>query len=143
MKDKAGRLIREFRQYWHTPPRGRYMTFKEIASLSVGGIGVRFIVYCISQMILSVGNTLIGKYRSGLVVKSPTGKVTIASNTITSGNAKGVKSMGISVSGCKKGVTITGNKITGNNTGGGIYVKSSKASISKNTVKKSTKKIIK
>lgn len=60
MKDKAGRLIREFRQYWHTPPRGRYMTFKEIASLSVGGIGVRFIVYCISQMVLSVGNTLIG-----------------------------------------------------------------------------------
>ena len=60
MKEKAGRLIRNFRQYWHTPPKGRYMTFKEIASLSVGGIGVKFIVYCISQMILSVGNTLIG-----------------------------------------------------------------------------------
>ena len=36
------------------------MPYKEIAALSFGGIGVRFIVYCISQMIISVGNTLIG-----------------------------------------------------------------------------------
>ena len=36
------------------------MTFKEIASLSGGGIGVRAITYCVSQMILSVGNSLIG-----------------------------------------------------------------------------------
>ncbi len=60
MKEKAGTLVHNFRQYWHTPPKGRYMTFKEIASLSVGGIGVKFIVYCINQMILAVGNTLIG-----------------------------------------------------------------------------------
>ena len=60
MKEKAGNLRRNIRLYWHTPPKGRYMSFKEIASLSVGGIGVKFIVYCISQMILAVGNTLIG-----------------------------------------------------------------------------------
>lgn len=36
------------------------MSYKEIASLSVGGIGVRFIVYCVSNMIIAVGNTLIG-----------------------------------------------------------------------------------
>ena len=36
------------------------MTYKEILSLSTGGIGFRFIVYCVSQMILSVGNVLIG-----------------------------------------------------------------------------------
>lgn len=36
------------------------MPYKEIASLSFGGIGVRFIVYCVSQMILSINNTLIG-----------------------------------------------------------------------------------
>ena len=49
-----------FIKNWKTPPEGRYMTFKEIASLSGGGIGVRAITYCVSQMILSVGNSLIG-----------------------------------------------------------------------------------
>lgn len=36
------------------------MSYKEIFSLSVGGIGVKFVVYCVNNMILSVGNTLIG-----------------------------------------------------------------------------------
>lgn len=36
------------------------MTYKEIVSMSVGGIGVRFIVWCVSGMIVCVGNTLIG-----------------------------------------------------------------------------------
>ena len=36
------------------------MTYKEIASLAGGGVGVRIIVYCISQMIIATGNTLIG-----------------------------------------------------------------------------------
>ena len=48
------------RQYWKTPPKGRYMSYKEIASLSGGGIGVRFVVYCFAQMMLSTNNTLIG-----------------------------------------------------------------------------------
>ena len=60
MKEKALSLIHNLKQYWSIPPKGRYMTFKEIMSLSTGGIGVKFIVYCINQMILSVGNTLIG-----------------------------------------------------------------------------------
>lgn len=45
---------------WSTPAEGRYMTIKEIASLSGGGMGVRFVTYCISQMIISIGNTLLG-----------------------------------------------------------------------------------
>ncbi|MBR3974913.1 MAG: MFS transporter [Clostridia bacterium] len=45
---------------WSTPAEGRYMSIKEIASLSGGGIGVRFVTYCISQMVISVGNTLLG-----------------------------------------------------------------------------------
>ncbi len=53
-------LISSIKRYWHTPPEGRYMPYKEIASLSFGGIGVRFIVYCVSQMILTINNTLIG-----------------------------------------------------------------------------------
>ncbi|MCH5199240.1 MAG: MFS transporter [Oscillospiraceae bacterium] len=36
------------------------MPYKEIMGFSVGGIGVRLIVHCISQMVLSIGNVLIG-----------------------------------------------------------------------------------
>lgn len=50
----------KFKKYWKTPPEGRYMPYKEIASLSGGGIGVRFVSYCVSQMIISTTNTLIG-----------------------------------------------------------------------------------
>ncbi len=49
-----------FKEHWKTPPKGRYMSFKEITSLAVGGIGVRFITYCYGQLMLSTGNTLIG-----------------------------------------------------------------------------------
>ncbi len=60
IKETAGALLNNLRTYWRTPPKGRYMPYREIASLSVGGIGVRFIVSCVSQMILSTGNSLIG-----------------------------------------------------------------------------------
>ncbi|MBR6392609.1 MAG: MFS transporter [Eubacterium sp.] len=54
------KLLNDFKLYWRVPPKGRYMSFKEIASLSFGSMGIKFIVYCISQMIIAVGNTLIG-----------------------------------------------------------------------------------
>lgn len=60
IKETISSVMNNFRLYWKTPPKGRYMPYKEIASLSVGGIGVRFITYCFNQMILSTGNTLIG-----------------------------------------------------------------------------------
>lgn len=56
----ANSVLNNLKQHWKTPPKGRYMPYKEIASLSAGGIGVRFITYCFNQMILSTGNTLIG-----------------------------------------------------------------------------------
>ncbi len=56
----AKSAIGNFRNHWKTPPKGRYMPFKEITSLAVGGIGVRFITYCYGQLMLSTGNTLIG-----------------------------------------------------------------------------------
>lgn len=46
--------------YWHRPPKGRYMPFKEIAAYSVGGLGVYSIITVVGSMILSTGNTLIG-----------------------------------------------------------------------------------
>lgn len=52
-------LLTMLRTNWKTPAEGRYMTFKEIISLSGGGIGVKFVVYCISQMIITTGNALL------------------------------------------------------------------------------------
>lgn len=45
---------------WKEPSQGKYMPFKEIASLAIGGMGVKFICYAVQLMVLSVGNTLIG-----------------------------------------------------------------------------------
>ena len=60
MIKKAKNLIENLRLYWNQPAEGRYMPFKEIASLAVGGMGVKFICYAVQLMLLSVGNTLIG-----------------------------------------------------------------------------------
>ena len=60
MKSKILNILLSLKSHWKTAPDGRFIPFKEIASLAVGGIGVKFIVYCVSTMILSVGNTLIG-----------------------------------------------------------------------------------
>ncbi|MGN1123881.1 MAG: hypothetical protein ACI4RR_06015 [Eubacterium sp.] len=52
--------VEKLKIYWSKPPLGRYMPFKEIASLAFGGMGVKFICYAVQMMLLSVGNTLIG-----------------------------------------------------------------------------------
>lgn len=60
IKDKAISFLTLAKKYWKTPPEGRYMTYKEIAALAGGGIGVRIIVYCFQQLTISTGNTLLG-----------------------------------------------------------------------------------
>lgn len=60
IKETANKAIGLFKNNWKTPPEGRYMSIKEISSLSVGGIGVKLIVHCIGQMIISTNNTLLG-----------------------------------------------------------------------------------
>ena len=60
IKNTITEFISAARTYWKTPPKGRYMTYKEIASLAGGGIGVRIITYCFQQMTISTGNTLLG-----------------------------------------------------------------------------------
>lgn len=46
--------------YWKTPPLGKYMNFKEIAALSGGGIGVKFIITCVAAVLLSATNVFVG-----------------------------------------------------------------------------------
>ena len=59
IKEKASTLCDDLRVYWKKPPLGRYMSFKEIVSLAVGGLGIQFVVFCAQNMIISIGNTLI------------------------------------------------------------------------------------
>ena len=60
VKETVASVLQGFKLHWKTPPKGRYMPYKEILSLSVGGIGVKLVYYCINNMVLSVGNALIG-----------------------------------------------------------------------------------
>ncbi len=60
MKEKVFSVFSLLKNNWSVPPEGRYIPFKEIVSLSVGGIGVKFIMYCVGNMIISIGNSLIG-----------------------------------------------------------------------------------
>ncbi|MBQ6019058.1 MAG: MFS transporter [Clostridia bacterium] len=60
VKTQAADLLGKVRRYWRTPPEGRYMTYKEILSLSFGGNGVRVITYYLLSLMVSVGNAFIG-----------------------------------------------------------------------------------
>lgn len=52
--------INALKLYWKTPPLGKYMNFKEIVSLAGGGIGVKFIITCVSAVLLSSTNFFVG-----------------------------------------------------------------------------------
>lgn len=60
LKEKIMSFFMSLKNNWKIPPEGRFIPFKEIVSLSVGGIGVKFIMYCVGNMIISIGNSLIG-----------------------------------------------------------------------------------
>ena len=52
MTAKIAAFFTSLRTYWRHPAKGRYMSFREILSLSVGGIGQKLVVWCIGQMII-------------------------------------------------------------------------------------------
>ena len=60
IKARVAEALGKLRLYWKSPMPGRYMTYREITSLSFGGMGVKLITLCVGQMLLGVGNTLIG-----------------------------------------------------------------------------------
>lgn len=60
LKETAATLWSDAKTYWKRPPAGRYMSFKEIAAYSVGGIGAYFIITIVWALQLSVGNFIIG-----------------------------------------------------------------------------------
>lgn len=56
---KAKEGISKVRTYWKTPMAGRYMTFKEIAAYSGGGIGAYMIITLGTACLLATNNTLL------------------------------------------------------------------------------------
>lgn len=60
LKETVKNVISKIRTYWKSPPPGKYMNMKEIASLATGGIGVKCIICCVQSVLLSVGNTFLG-----------------------------------------------------------------------------------
>lgn len=58
-KQKAGTLIDNVRFYWKEPPKGKYMSFKEVAAYSFGGIGAYFVIQLGSTLIVSTTNTIV------------------------------------------------------------------------------------
>lgn len=54
------KILSDAKVYWKKPMTGRYMPFKETFAYSVGGIGIYFLIYCVSQLLLSSTNVIIG-----------------------------------------------------------------------------------
>ncbi|MCH5315831.1 MAG: MFS transporter [Eubacterium sp.] len=59
VKKKAMELLDNVRYFWKEPPKGRYMSFKEIASYAFGGIGFYFVVCMSISCILGATNVFI------------------------------------------------------------------------------------
>lgn len=60
IKQKAVSLIDTVRYNWSEPPKGRYMTYKEILSYAGGGIGAYFIITMGAQLLVSTTNMIVG-----------------------------------------------------------------------------------
>ena len=59
LKEKALEGISKVKTYWKTPMAGRYMTFREIAAYSGGGIGAYMIITMGTACLLAANNTLL------------------------------------------------------------------------------------
>lgn len=57
---KAARLIDNVKYYWNDPPKGKYMTFKEVAAYSFGGIGAYFIITLGTNLLVNTTNMIVG-----------------------------------------------------------------------------------
>ncbi len=60
LTQKVKEGVDNFRTYWKTPPKGRYMNFREIAAYSGGGIGAYMLITLGTTCLLSATNTLLG-----------------------------------------------------------------------------------
>ena len=58
--EKIKQTISSVKTHWNTPPDGRYVPYKEILAYSVGGIGVKSVIYIVYDVALSATSLLAG-----------------------------------------------------------------------------------
>ena len=58
--DKIRQGISSVKEHWNTPSKGRYVPYKEILAYSVGGIGVKSVIYIVYDVALSATSLLAG-----------------------------------------------------------------------------------
>lgn len=58
--EKIKQTVSSVKEHWRTPPEGRYIPYKEILAYSVGGIGVKFVIYTVWYISLSATSLLAG-----------------------------------------------------------------------------------
>lgn len=58
--EKIKQTVSSVKENWSTPPEGRYIPYKEILAYSVGGIGVKFVIYTVWYISLSATSLLAG-----------------------------------------------------------------------------------
>lgn len=58
--EKIKQTVSSVKEHWSTPPEGRYIPYKEILAYSVGGIGVKFVIYTVWYISLSAISLLAG-----------------------------------------------------------------------------------
>ncbi len=59
VRTKISSLLNNVRYYWKEPPKGKFMSFKEIAAYAFGGIGAYFIIQLGSTLIVSTTNIIV------------------------------------------------------------------------------------
>ncbi len=52
--------ISDLKTYWRTPPKKKYVPYREIAAYSVGGAGVYFIISLVGLIALNAGSMIVG-----------------------------------------------------------------------------------
>ncbi|MDR1806123.1 MAG: MFS transporter [Clostridium sp.] len=58
--DSAREGLTKLRVYWKTPPKGKYVNYKELTMYSIGGIGVQFLLVLVNAQNLAVGSMFFG-----------------------------------------------------------------------------------
>lgn len=60
LMQRASDFISVTKQYWSAPPKGKYVPYKEIASISGAGFGVHWLMYLTSTISLDASSFLVG-----------------------------------------------------------------------------------
>lgn len=60
LKSKVSDIVTTCKKYWHTPAKGNYVPYKEVATLGAAGFGVHWTVTLASSIGLDASNFLIG-----------------------------------------------------------------------------------